>query len=254
MRSMMPVRSRPSATCRPPRPGSRTPVQMNSPVSWGLRGDHAVQSDVLVPPSVTHARVVRRQRAGLGDLADAVVGAEHVQHVDEVARVVAVVLRTEQRLRHRPRRIGGVADVGQGHRGRELRRQPVADLVADAVEDDARVIAIALDRVGQIGRAPTMLNVVPPKSAAPCARPGVEELVHHHEAHAVGEVAGTRASTGCARCGCALMPICLICASRRCQARIGTAAPRPLTSWCMPTPLSFSAGAVEAEARCRGRT
>ena len=37
----------------------------------------------------------------------------------------------------------------------------------------------------------------------------------------------------------ALMPICFICESRRCQARIGTAAPSPLMSWCMPAPLNF---------------
>ena len=134
------------------------------------------------------AGVVGRQRARLGDLGDAVVGAEHVQHVDEVARVVAGVLGAEQRLRDRTGRVGVVADVGQGRRGGELRRQPVADLVADAVEDDARVVAIALQRVGQVGLARVVERRAAEVGRLLVSRPRVEELVHHHEAHAVAQV------------------------------------------------------------------
>lgn len=62
----------------------------------------------------------------------------------------------------------------------------VADLVADAVEHDARVIAVAADHGAQV--------VLPPFGEMPVVvvgvlalGPAVEGLVHDHEAHAVAE-------------------------------------------------------------------
>ena len=76
-------------------------------------------------------------------------GREMVEPVGQAVGVITADVRPEQRLRHRPGRIGCMSGFHQPLENalRQLRLRRVVDFVAHAVEDDAGVIAITPDGV-----------------------------------------------------------------------------------------------------------
>ena len=65
----------------------------------------------------------------------------------------------------------------------------VLNLIAGAVEDDAGVIAVAHHRVAQIGLVPILeVEVVSALGIRLADGPGIKQLVHDEQSHAVAKV------------------------------------------------------------------
>ena len=83
----------------------------------------------------------------------AIIGANDIEHIGKSVGVIAAHVGPEQRLRHRPRGIVRVTDLDQAFQNRfgEIGLGRVVDFIADAVENDARMISVAADGVGGDG-------------------------------------------------------------------------------------------------------
>ncbi len=126
---------------------------------------------------------------GFEDLLLAVVLAYYVEEIGEAVVVVVGDVGAEEGLRDGA---GGVVGVGGGDKGFEdgdgdFGLGGVVDLVAGGVEDDAGVVAIALDGGGVVALGP-LAEVEVVVVGIFGDGPAVEHLVHDEEAHAVGEV------------------------------------------------------------------
>ena len=86
----------------------------------------------------------------------AIVRADDIQHVGQAVIVIVAHVRTEQRLRDGPRRVVFVADLerGRAELSWPARLGRVVNFVADAVEDDARMVAVAADGVAGVRLRP----------------------------------------------------------------------------------------------------
>ena len=126
---------------------------------------------------------------GLEDLLFAVVLADYVEEVGEAVVVVVRDVGAEESLRDGAGGVVGVEGVDEGFEDGDgdVGLGRVVDLVADGPEDDAGVVAIALDGVGGVADGP-LLEVEVIVVGILGDGPAVEHLVHDEEAHAVGEV------------------------------------------------------------------
>ena len=111
---------------------------------------------------------------------------DHVEHIREAVIVVVAGIGTEQSLRHGPGRVGGVGhrnEVGKNSPGL-VRLRRVMDFVADAVNDDARMIAIAQNGVALVHLRPVIEIEMVVVLVFP-HRPTIEKFVHDEQAQAV---------------------------------------------------------------------
>ncbi len=139
---------------------------------------------------------------GFEDLLLAIVLAYDVEEISEAVVIVVADVGAEESLRYGARRVVGVCggyelfedgncDFGLGC---------VVNLVADGVEDDAGMVAIALDGGGFVTLGPVAeVEVVVVGIFGD--GPAVEHLVHDEEAHAVGQVEELGWRVGCGRYG-----------------------------------------------------
>ena len=126
------------------------------------------------------------------------------------------------------------------------------DLVADAPDDDARVVAVARHHVADVGRRPLteeagvvvlVLGLVP----------AVEGLVHHEEAEAIGDVEQLRRGRVVGRAE-RVDPHVLEHLEALLDGPVLTAAPRAPRSWWLQVPLSFTSAPFSVKPRVRART
>jgi len=126
---------------------------------------------------------------GLEDLLLAVVLADDVEEVGEAVVVVVGDVGAEETLGDGAGAVVLVEGVDEGFEDGDgdVGFGGVVDFIAGGLEDDAGVIAVALDGVGGVAEGP-LLEVEVVVVGVFGDGPAVEHLVHDEEAHAVAEV------------------------------------------------------------------
>ena len=129
------------------------------------------------------------------DFVLAIILSDDVEHVRESVIVVVAGVRAEQRLRHRPGWIGFMGDLHETLENalRQFGLRRVVDFVADAVKNDAWVIAVAQDGVAFVRFRPLVeIEVIIGEALSAqgvlAHRPAVEQLVHHQKSHAIAQI------------------------------------------------------------------
>ena len=115
--------------------------------------------------------------------------ADDVEHVCQSVIVVVAGVRAEQRLRHRPGRVGFVGNCHQSPENAlcQFRLRRVVNFVAHAVKDDAGMIAVAQNGVAFVRFRP-FVEIQMIVVGILGHSPAIEHFVHHQKSHAVAQI------------------------------------------------------------------